>query len=156
MSLTIYEALRQSHEIQRDLYSKLIITKWSSEEINQLLTSLKIELAAHAASEERHFLAPLLMLDAGLNISRHAMIAEHHELDEFIEELEKIDYNSSAWLPKAKELAELVEHHLHEEEHGFFQQSGKLLTEREKVDFAKEYLAEYDRLKQKFTAEEAA
>lgn len=155
MSLNIYEALRQSHEIQRDLYAKLILTKGDSEERDQLFTTLKIELAAHAAGEERHFLTPLLMLDAGLNISRHA-IAEHHELDELIEELEKIDYSSSAWLPKAKELAELVEHHLHEEEHGFFQQSGKLLTEREKVDFAKEYLAEYDRLKQKFTAEEAA
>jgi len=37
-----------------------------------------------------------------------------------------------------------------------FQQSDKLLTEQEKIDFAKEYLAEYVRLKQKFTAEEAA
>ena len=155
MSFNIYEALRQSHEIQRDLYSKLILTKGDSEERDQLFTSLKIELAAHAAGEERNFLTPLLMLDAELNISRHA-IAEHHELDELIEELEGIDYSSSAWLPKAKELAEMIEHHLHEEEHSFFQQSGKLLTEKEKIDFAKEYLAEYGRLKEKFTQEEAA
>lgn len=96
MSLNIYEALRQSHEIQRDLYAKLILTKGDSEERDQLFISLKIELAAHAASEERHFLTPLLMLDAGLNISRHA-IAEHHELDELIEELKEIDYSSPAF-----------------------------------------------------------
>lgn len=96
MSLNIYEALRQSHEIQRDLYAKLILTKGDSEERDQLFISLKIELAAHSAGEERHFLPPLLMLDAGLNISRHT-IAEYHEPDELIEELEEIDYSSSVF-----------------------------------------------------------
>jgi len=152
MSFTIYDALRQSHEIQRDLYKKLLDTKGDTEERDQLFSAIKIELAAHAAAEERHFLIPLLKLDSGINISRHA-IAEHHELDELIEDLQSIEYSSPAWLAKAKALAEEIEHHLHEEEHGFFQYSGKLLDEQQKTQYAQAYLVEYDRLKQLFAAE---
>ncbi|WP_410210260.1 hemerythrin domain-containing protein [Aquirhabdus sp.] len=149
MSLTIYEALRQSHEIQRDLYAKLLKTQGDSTERDELFTSLKIELAAHAAAEERHFLIPLLVQDSGINISRHA-ISEHHELDELVEKLEETDYSNTGWLANAKALADEIEHHLGEEEHGFFQFSGKLLTDKQKTDFAQAYLTEYDRLKVKF------
>ncbi len=152
MSLTIYEALRQSHEIQRELYAELLKTQGDTPERHALFTTLKIELAAHAAAEERHFLIPLLVQDSGINISRHA-ISEHHELDELVEKLEETDYSNTGWLANAKALAEEIEHHLGEEEHGFFQFSGKLLSEKQKVDFAAAYLVEYDRLKEKFTAE---
>ena len=83
-----------------------------------ILEELRIELAAHAASEERFLYAPILMDDMGLSPSRHAL-AEHHEIDECVEELMQADYDGGSWLATAKNLSQLVHHHLKEEETKF-------------------------------------
>ena len=71
MSETIYEALRESHEIQRSLCRRLLRTSARGDDRQAIFTELRIELAAHAASEERYLYAPLLMHDGGLDASRH-------------------------------------------------------------------------------------
>ncbi len=68
---------------------------------------------------------PLMMTDSGLSITRHAL-AEHHEIDELLEQLTETDFSNHGWLAIAKKLSEKVHHHLKEEEHGFFQQAGKI------------------------------
>ena len=142
MTRTIFEALRESHERQRALYSALTETSGDTPERRALFEQLKTELAAHALAEDRHFYAPLMALDAGMDLSRHA-IAEHHEMDEMVEALEETEPSSPAWLPLARKLAEKVEHHLQEEEHRFFQMAGKLLTEKQKTTLAASYQADY-------------
>ena len=87
-----------------------------------------------------------MALDAGMDLSRHA-IAEHHEMDEMVEALEETEPSSPAWLPQARKLANKVEHHLQEEEHRFFQMAGKLLTEKQKITLAARYQADYDEAK---------
>lgn len=141
MTRTIFEALRESHERQRALYSALTETSGDTPERRALFEQLKTELAAHARAEDRHFYAPLMALDAGMDLSRHA-IAEHHEVDEMVEALEETEPSSPAWLPLARKLAEKVEHHL-QEEHRFFQMAGKLLTEKQKTTLAASYQADY-------------
>ena len=47
----------------------------------------------------------------------------------------------------AKKLSEKVHHHLKEEEHGFFQQAGKILDEEQKTVLAVQYKNEYQRYK---------
>jgi hypothetical protein len=64
-------------------------------------------------------------------------------MDEMVEDLEKLDYSSPAWLVAAKKLSEKVHHHLKEEETKFFQLAGKVLTEAQKEKLAKEYEAEF-------------
>ena len=142
----IFEALRESHERQRALYSALTETSGDTPERRELFDQLKIELAAHALAEDRHFYVPLMALDAGMDLSRHA-IAEHHEMDEMVEALEETEPSSPAWLPQARKLADKVEHHLQEEEHRFFQMAGKLLTEKQKITLAARYQADYDEAK---------
>lgn len=39
--------------------------------------------------------------DTGLDITRHAL-AEHHEMDEMVEELEQTDMSSPSWIATAK------------------------------------------------------
>lgn len=146
MALNIFEALRESHERQRDLYRQLIETSGNTPERQKLFEQLKTELLAHELAEERHFYIPLMAHDAGVDLSRHA-IAEHHELDELVESLEDADPSTSTWLPLAKKLSEKVEHHLEEEEHKFFQMAGKLLTDKQKTQLAGEYLATYEEAK---------
>lgn len=146
MALNIFEALRESHERQRVLYRQLVETSGDTPERHELFEQLKTELLAHELAEERHFYLPLMELDAGVDLSRHA-IAEHHELDELVEALEDADPATPTWLPLAKKLAEKVEHHLQEEEHKFFQMAGKLLTDKQKMQLAKAYLTTYEEAK---------
>ena len=143
MALNIFEALRESHERQRELYRQLIETRGDTPERQTLFEQLKAELLAHELAEERHFYIPLMEHDAGIDLSRHA-IAEHHELDELVESLEEADPATPTWLPLARKLADKVEHHLKEEEHRFFQMAGKLLTDKQKMQLAKDYLASYE------------
>ncbi len=142
----IYEALRESHDVQRSLCRKLIRAAPHSERRRAIYRELKIELAAHAAAEERYLYAPILMNDMGLDSSRHAL-SEHHEIDECVEELGKAETQGGSWLAKAKKLSDEVRHHLREEERKFFQVSGKILTEAQKVSLARRYLKDYQRMK---------
>ncbi|MBR9914405.1 MAG: hemerythrin domain-containing protein [Algicola sp.] len=136
--MTIFEAIRKDHDIQRELLDQLIKTSGDTEERDRIFISLRKELKVHADAEERHYYKPLIDSDLMQEKARHG-IAEHHEIDELIEQLEKTDYDSSAWLKIAKDLKHKVEHHLEDEEHKFFQLSGKVLTENQKKNLADDY-----------------
>ena len=144
--MNIFEALRESHEKQRYLSEKLIKTSGDSKERRALFELLKNELFAHAVGEDRYFYIPLMMTDSGLNITRHAL-AEHHKMDELLEQLTEMELSNPSWLAVAKKLFDTVHHHLKEEEHGFFQQAGKILSAEQKESLAQQYLAEYKKYK---------
>lgn len=148
MADTIYEALRESHELQRSLCRKLLRAKPGDAKRKDLFAALRLELAAHAAAEERFLYAPIMMDDMGLEPSRHAL-AEHHEIDECIETLEKLDIEGTAWLDHARKLSEEVHHHLKEEDKKFFQVSGKILTDAQKLQLANRYRRDYARMRSK-------
>lgn len=144
--MNIFEALRESHDQQRALSERLIQTSGHSEEREQLFQALKNELWAHSVAEDRYLYIPLMFNDTGLDITRHAL-SEHHEMDELVEQLEQTDMSSPSWLATAKQLSEIVHHHLKEEEHKFFQQAGKILDDAEKEKLGKQYLKEYAKYK---------
>ena len=136
--MNIFEAIRADHDIQRELLDKLIETSGDTNNRDVIFKSLKKELKVHADAEERHYYKPLISSDLMQDKARHG-IAEHHEIDELIETLEKTDYDSSAWLKIAKDLKHKVEHHLEDEEQKFFQLSGKVLSDNQKVSLAEDY-----------------
>ena len=144
--MMIFEALRQSHDIQRELSERLVQTRGDSGERQALFAQLKHELWVHSVAEERHFYIPLMHDDNGVDLSRHG-IAEHHEVDEMVEALEETDPSSPNWLAQARKLSDKVHHHLQEEEHKFFQMAGKLLSDRQKTQLAGAYLGAYDLMK---------
>jgi hypothetical protein len=145
MPETIYDALRESHERQRSLCRKLLRSQPHTERRQALFTELRIELAAHAAAEERHLYAVILMDDLGLSPSRHAL-HEHHEIDEIVEAMRVQDPSARGWLNRAKALSREVHHHLREEETKFFQLSGKVLSKTRKQQLAKAYRRDYARM----------
>lgn len=144
--MNIFEALRESHEQQRNLAERLIQTSGHTQEREDLFKQLKNELYAHSVAEDRYLYIPLMFDDVGLDITRHAL-AEHHEMDELVEKLEETDMSNPSWLATAKQLSEKVHHHLKEEEHKFFQQAGKILEDDEKEKLGKKYLTEYQKYK---------
>lgn len=144
---TIYDALRESHAIQRSLCRRLVRSPPHSGLRVTLFSDLRIELAAHAAAEERFLYAPILMDDRGLSSSRHAL-HEHHQVDELIEELQTTTHSGAAWMATARKLSEKVHHHLREEEKKFFQVSGKILSASQKSKLARSYRQDYQRMLQ--------
>jgi hypothetical protein len=135
---TIFEAIRADHDVQRNLLDKLVDTSGKTESRQNIYKTLKMQLHAHAIAEERHFYKPLISNDMMQEHARHG-IAEHHEIDELLEQLDETDMDSSAWLKIAKNLKDKVEHHLKDEEHSFFQLAGKVFNETQKTELANEY-----------------
>ncbi len=151
MASDLYDALRESHETQRSLLRSLLRSKPGTRDRIDLLTRTRIELAAHEAAEERYLYVPMLMDDAGLDASRHAM-HEHHQTDELVEDLRKLDPHGDPWLEKARELSKKVHHHLREEEKKFFQLSGKILSTAQKAKSAAGYRRNYAAMLKRLSA----
>ena len=59
MTMNIFEALRESHELQRALSQRVLETSGDTPERQALFKDLREELAAHALAEDRHFYVPL-------------------------------------------------------------------------------------------------
>ena len=139
--MNIFQALREDHDKQRALAKALLATHGDSSERQRIFTELKAELQAHAVAEERHFYVPLIENDLTQEKARHG-IAEHHDMDEMIEDLEATDMSSPAWMATAKHLSERIHHHLDEEEHEFFQLAGKVFDAREKLNLSTDFQRE--------------
>ena len=148
----IFDAIRESHDLQRDLCRKLTASRGDMAARELLFLQLKIELMAHAAAEERHLYVPLLMQDGGLDASRHAL-HEHHEVDELLEDLSVRNKKQPGWIATAKKLSFKVRHHLKEEESKFFQTAGRLLSPTEKERLAGKYTREIVRMRKHYAAE---
>jgi hemerythrin-like domain-containing protein len=139
--MTIYEALMESHQKQRRLADLLIKTEGDSEGRAELFDRLRHELQHHAASEERWFYKALMDFDETQHMARHS-VAEHHELDEMIDELEQTDRSSPGWIAQARHLRDRVHHHLDEEEDEVFGAARKVLDASKAETLGRSYRKE--------------
>lgn len=144
-AMIIFEALRQSHAVQRALCRRMTNGRSAVATRREAFLALANELSAHETAEERHFYVPLLLDDAGLMVSRHAL-ADHHKIDEAVDALRGVDPSAPSFATLAKDLSAEVRDHLDEEEHGTFQLAGKLFGKRRQGEMGRLYLAEYTKL----------
>lgn len=147
MTETIFEALRESHTTQRSLIRKLMRSGPGQARV-ETFTALRIELAAHEAAEERFLYVPMLMDDRGLHPSRDAL-ADHHKMDDLVEELQERGHAGRHWTATVAKLSEELHEHLREEERSFFQLAGKILSEAQKTGLARKYRANYKAMRTK-------
>ncbi len=136
--MKIYEAIKVDHDIQRDLCNKIVKTSVASEELKKLWRELKKELEVHAVAEERHFYSALIDTDKMQEDARHG-IAEHHEMDELIAELDDLNIGTLHWMETLKKLIDKVDHHLKDEEDDYFKKAKEVYTENESKTLAKKY-----------------
>lgn len=148
----IFDAIRESHDLQRDLCRKVTASRGDVAVREVLFLQLKVELMAHAAAEERSLYVPLLMVDGGLDASRHAL-HEHHEIDELLDKLSVHDKKQAGWLATAKTLSYKVRHHLKEEESKFFRVAGRLLSATRRGRLATLYRREIVRMRKHYAGE---
>ena len=140
--MTMFEDLRASHEVQRALARTMTHGRAAADTRRAAFLALANELDAHATAEERHLYVPLLMIDAGLRASRHAL-ADHHKAEKVVEQLRGVDPTTEQFAELALDLSAEVRDHLEEEEHGTFQLAGKLLSKAKLRELAAGYRAEY-------------
>jgi hypothetical protein len=136
--MNIFEALRLSHDTQRGLALQILEKQRDASELDALYREMKRELAAHAAAEERWFYLHLIEHDSSMGQARHGM-AEHHQMDELVGDLDKLEAGTAAWMTQFVKLQEKVFHHLNDEESAIFQLAGKVLTEKQKTELAVGY-----------------
>ena len=146
--MDIFDALLKSHELQRAISQRLLADIGDPSARVKNFGQLKTELAAHETAEERAFYIPLMEHDDAVEGARHG-IAEHHEMDEMIESLGKLEPGSAQWLEQLGQLLHKLEHHLKEEEDKWFPLARRVLPRQELKDLGEPYQEEHDRLKAK-------
>ena len=115
----IFERLKQDHDTHRELLDKLLETSGDSSEREELFTELTKELKSHAAAEEQALYSTMLRKPPTTDETRHS-VAEHHEIDEALNDLAATEMSSSAWLTKFKDFDHQYRHHIDEEEEDHF------------------------------------
>lgn len=144
----VFERIKIDHDLHREMLDKIADTSGDSEERQQLFTELTKELKAHAAAEEQALYSEMLAEPEANDETRHS-VAEHHEIEEMLNDLAATDMSSSGWLQKFKKFDERYRHHINEEEEEHFPDFADLIDEA----MDKEMTAVFDERKKAEKAE---
>ena len=132
----IFDRLKQDHDKHRELLDKIAATSGDSTEREQLFTELTKELKGHAAAEEQALYSTMLRKPETTDETRHS-VAEHHEIDEALNDLAATDMSTGGWLTKFKTFDHDYRHHIKEEEEEHFPDFAKYLTEEDEQHMEK-------------------
>lgn len=126
----IFDVLVADHERHRALMVAIDKTHGESEERAALFEEFTREAKAHAAAEEQALYSTVLRKPALTGDGRHS-VAEHHEIEEALDDLAATDMASGAWLTKFRALKDRYSHHLKEEEEEYFPKFEKALSDED-------------------------
>ena len=115
----IFDILKADHDRHRTLIARLEKSAAGSPERESLFEELTLELKAHAAAEEQSLYASTMRHPDLTGSTRHS-VAEHHEIEESLNDLAATAMDSDDWLAKFKALAHRYTHHIEEEEEEHF------------------------------------
>ena len=126
MAEELFQMLKKDHNNVKNLLREALDNEDSSK-----FREIKNQLNIHMESEEKYFYPRLKHIDEyGVNQS----VQEHEEAREIIKDMEKINWKEEEWMNKLKELKEIVEAHVENEENIIFPESEKLSTlQREEI-----------------------
>lgn len=126
----IFDVLKSDHDRHRNLLDRLLATEGASDERATLFEELTLELKAHAAAEEQALYSTVMRKPDLTDSARHS-VAEHHEIDEGLNDLAATDMATGAWLTKFKTFAHDYIHHIDEEEEEHFPEFAEELSEED-------------------------
>ncbi|MEQ8309228.1 MAG: hemerythrin domain-containing protein [Sphingopyxis sp.] len=150
---TIFARLKADHDRHRELLDRIDATQGDSEERRKLFEAFRVEVTAHAASEEMSLYATMLA-DPDLRDEAQHSVAEHKEIEDFLTELYEMDFSSSGWLTRFRTMKDRYLHHIDEEEDEMFPAAAKDLSEARKKELIKIFEKEKPKEKAKAAAEE--
>ncbi|HEY7332976.1 MAG TPA: hemerythrin domain-containing protein [Candidatus Limnocylindria bacterium] len=115
--------LTEDHDALKKLLAEIKETTDRAEKTRgELFSRIKMELTVHEVIEEEIFYPALKEHPKAKEIVLEGY-EEHHVVDEIMGELEGLDPTDEAFGPKAKVMAENIEHHIEEEEGEMFKQA---------------------------------
>lgn len=126
----IFESLKQDHDRHRELLDRIAETQGETDERKTLFTELTKELKSHAAAEEQALYSTMLRKPPTTGETRHS-VAEHHEIDEMLNDLAATDMATGAWLQKFKDFEHRYRHHIEEEEEDHFPDFAEYLDDED-------------------------
>ncbi|MXO72407.1 hemerythrin domain-containing protein [Alteraurantiacibacter buctensis] len=132
MAKAIFARLIEDHDKHRALLAQIEKTQGASDERSELFEELTIELKAHASAEEQALYSTMMRKPPTTDETRHS-VAEHHEIEEMLNDLAATDMASGAWLTKFRELAHRYTHHIDEEEEEHFPDFASHLTREDEA-----------------------
>ena len=144
----IFARLKKDHDKHRELLDKLLETSGDSEQRKALFEELTKELKSHAAAEEQALYSTMLRKPPTTGETRHS-VAEHHEIEEALNDLAATDMSEGGWLTKFKSFDHRYRHHIDEEEDDHFPDFEKHLDE----DDMQHMKSVFDRRKQEEKAD---
>lgn len=128
----IFARLKQDHDRHRGLLDRLRDTAGASDQRETLFVELTKELKGHAAAEEQALYSTMLRKPPTTAETRHS-VAEHHEIEEMLNDIAATDMASPGWLTKFKELDHRYRHHIDEEEEEHFPDFEQYLTDEDRA-----------------------
>ncbi|OYX64979.1 MAG: hemerythrin HHE cation-binding protein [Sphingomonadales bacterium 32-64-17] len=131
MDHDIFARLKRDHDKHRELLDKMAQTHGESDERKALLEEFTKEVKGHAAAEEQALYSTMLRKPDTTDETRHS-VAEHHEIEEALNDLAATDMSSSAWMAKFKQLDHDYRHHIDEEEEDHFPDFEEHLTDEDR------------------------
>jgi hypothetical protein len=147
----IFDRLKADHDRHRDLLDRIDATQGDSDEREQLFEAFRVEVTAHAASEEMSLYATMLGKPDLRDEAQHS-VAEHKEIDDMLTELYEMDFGSTGWLTRFRTMKHRYLHHIDEEEEEMFPEAEEGLSAAKK----KELIAIFEKEKPKEKAKAAA
>ncbi|OZA94703.1 MAG: hemerythrin HHE cation-binding protein [Erythrobacter sp. 34-65-8] len=144
----IFVRLKQDHDRHRALLKKIGSAGDDGEAKTGLFTELTKELKGHAAAEEQALYSTMMRKPPTTDETRHS-VAEHHEIDEMLNDLAATDMASDEWMTKFRDLEHRYLHHIEEEEEEHFPDFAEHLTAEDEVHMT----AVFDRRKKAEKAE---
>ena len=140
----IFARLKADHDRHRKLLDQLDDTHGDSPERETLFEAFRVEVTAHAASEEMSLYATMLAKPDLRDDAQHS-VSEHKEIEDMLTELYEMDFASTGWLTRFRTMKHRYLHHIDEEEEEMFPAAEEGLSEDKK----KELLAIFEKEKPK-------
>lgn len=125
----IFSRLKQDHDKHRSLLDGL---RGARDGREAMFVELTKELKGHAAAEEQALYSTMMRKPPTTADTRHS-VAEHHEIEEALNDLAATDMASSDWMAKFKDLDRRYRHHIDEEEQEHFPEFEEYLTDEDRA-----------------------
>ena len=128
----IFARLREDHDRHRALLALLARTESGSDQRRELFEEFTLEVKGHAAAEEQALYSTMMRKPPATDEVRHS-VAEHHEIEELLNDLAATDIASSEWMDKFRKLDHDYRHHIDEEENEHFRDFENYLTDEDRA-----------------------
>ena len=149
----IFARLKADHDRHRALLERIDATHGDSAERRDLFEAFRIDVTAHAASEEMSLYATMLANPDLRDEAQHS-VAEHKEIEDYLTELYEMDFASTGWLTRFRTMKDRYLHHIDEEEEEMFPAAEKELSDERKKELIKIFEKEKPKEKAKAAEEE--